>query len=394
MPVFSGGGGYKIFRIPALCRAAKALLAFAEARPTIEDNGSIDLVMRRSTDGGRTWSALKRVVWGDLLAKVAGIVGSVTVSNPVPLFLPPTPRHPEGRLLLMFCSNAGSVNEDAIRADATVAADAGRRVWLLRSDDGGAAWSAAREVTSEVKRPGWTWYATGPGGGLVLRNGTLVVAATHAVRGTNEDHSHLLSSHDGGESWLVSADAARGTNEACVAQLADGSLLLNARDLSSVAGGGPTRLLQATTDGGASWSLPWRSPRLVQPSSHRGCHGSMTSAGGGSSLFFAAPDSAHRRERLTLHRSDDGGRSWPRSLLLHPGPSAYSSLALLPGGCLGVLFERGERRISFFAEQIAFLRLPLAASSDVEPSPVGILLGEGVSAGLRRGRTACHQRGG
>ena len=222
MSVFSGGGEYKIFRIPALCRAAKALLAFAEARPTIEDNGSIDLVMRRSTDGGRTWSALKRVVWGDLLAKVAGIVGSVTVSNPVPLFLPPTPRHPEGRLLLMFCSNAGSVNEDAIRADATVAADAGRRVWLLRSDDGGAAWSAAREVTSEVKRPGWTWYATGPGGGLVLRNGTLVVAATHAVRGTNEDHSHLLSSHDGGESWLVSADAARGTNEGCVAQLADG----------------------------------------------------------------------------------------------------------------------------------------------------------------------------
>ena len=52
-----------------------------------------------------------------------------------------------------------------------VAAGAGRRVWLIRSDDGGAAWSAPREITSQVKRPGWTWYATGPGGGLVLRNG-------------------------------------------------------------------------------------------------------------------------------------------------------------------------------------------------------------------------------
>ena len=74
----------------------------------------------------------------------------------------------------MFCSNAASVNEDAIRADSTVAAGAGRRVWLIRSDDGGAAWSAPREITSsQVKRPGWTWYATGPGGGFVLRNGRL-----------------------------------------------------------------------------------------------------------------------------------------------------------------------------------------------------------------------------
>ena len=194
-----------MFRIPALCRAAKALLAFAEARPSVEDSGSIDLVMRRSTDGGRTWSELKKVV-GDrqLSSAIAGVVGGMTLGNPVPLFVPPTSHYPEGRLLLMFCSNAASVNEDAIRADTTVAAGAGRRVWLSRSDDGGAVWSAPREITSQVKRAGWTWYATGPGGGLVLRNGSLVVPCTHSVHGSNEDHSHLLSSHDGGETWLAS----------------------------------------------------------------------------------------------------------------------------------------------------------------------------------------------
>ena len=63
----------------------------------------------------------------------------------------------------------------------------------------------------------------------------------------------------------MGADGARGTNEACVAELSDSSLLLNARDLSSIAGGGPTRLLQHSADGGASWSEPWRSPSLVQP---------------------------------------------------------------------------------------------------------------------------------
>lgn len=374
VPVYPAGlGGYNIFRIPALCRAAKALLAFAEARPTVEDNGSIDLVVRRSTDGGRTWSDLKVVVAGRDLAAQAGTFGGMTVGNPVPIFLPPSAGQPAGRLLLLFCSNAASVNEDAIREDTTVAAGAGRRVWLCRSSDGGATWSSPLEITDGVKRAGWTWYATGPGGGLVLRNGSLVVPATHAEHGTNEDHSHVLASHDGGESWTIGADAAYGTNEACAAQLADDSLLLNARDLSSVRGGGPTRLLQRSSDGGATWGSAWRAARLAQPTSHRGCHGSMVAAEGGRALFFAAPDSALRREKLTLHRSDDGGRSWPRSVLLHAGPSAYSSLGLLPGGCLGVLFERGERRTSFFAEQIAFVRVPLAASSDVEVSPLGTL---------------------
>ena len=149
--VFSGGQeGYKVFRIPALCRAAKALLAFAEARPSVEDSGSIDLVMRRSTDGGRSWSGLKQVVTERQLSAAAGVVGGLTVGNPVPIFLSPTSRYPEGRLLLLFCSHAASVDEDAIRADATVAAGAGRRVWLSRSDDGGAAWSPPREITSQV----------------------------------------------------------------------------------------------------------------------------------------------------------------------------------------------------------------------------------------------------
>ena len=58
-------------------------------------------------------------------------------------------------------------------------------------------------------------------------------------------------------------------------------------------------------------------------------------------------------------------------------------MSLLPGGCLGVLFERGERRTSFFAEQVAFLRLPLAASAEVEGSPVGTL--EEANASFRGG---------
>ena len=336
---------YPVYRIPTLLsgsyQGGDFLLAFAEARPTVDDHGRIDLVMRRSADSGRTWSALEVVVRSALtLAK------QESIGNPVPIYLAA-----KQELLLLYCSNPAMVNEDSIRAGL---GGVGRRIWLIRSSDLGFTWSAPAELTSDVKLPGWNWYATGPGGALVSADGKRVtVPATHSAGagliGSGLDHSHLLLSRDAGATWELGADAASHTNEATIAQLPDGGLLLNARSLDPSR---RRRVLQRSEDGGLSWGAPWHSDELTEPPP-RGCHGSMVATEGGA-LFFTGLASALGRARLALWRSDDGGGTWRMLRVLHAGPAAYSSMRLLPDGTLGVLYERGETAAAFFAQRIVF----------------------------------------
>ena len=105
--LFYGGlAGYRVFRIPVLMRAGRALLAFAEGRPTLRDHGAIDIVLRRSFDGGHSWDDVRPVMGSTALEGGT----SFTVGNPVPIYVPR-----EGALLLLFCSNDASATERAIR---------------------------------------------------------------------------------------------------------------------------------------------------------------------------------------------------------------------------------------------------------------------------------------
>ena len=138
-------------------------------------------------------------------------------------------------------------------------------------------------------------------------------------------------------------------------------------------------MLQRSTDGGMTWGEPWTTQDLRE-SPPEGCHGSRgvvpptTSLPGAAAaaeettLYFGAPSSPSARAQLTLRRSDDGGKTWPGKLLLHDGPSAYSSMLLsLDGSSLAVLYERGDTPSSFFASRIAFARVEL---SEVDAAPL------------------------
>ena len=147
-----GEAGYAGFRIPVIIRTVDGtLIAFAEARRHDKrDSGDIDLVMRRSEDDGHTWGPIT-TVWDD---------GSNTCGNPAPAILS------DGRIVMLATWNRGCDRERQIENHTSVDT---RRVFVLRSEDHGRTWSHPEEITSEVKAPEWTWYATGPCHAIVKR---------------------------------------------------------------------------------------------------------------------------------------------------------------------------------------------------------------------------------
>ena len=147
----NGTGGYRAFTTPTLLTTASgAILAICEGRnsdPTVMggDSGDIDLVMRRSLDGGRSWEPKRLIVR----------TGPDTDGNPAPVLDRDT-----GIVWLLFCKNFADGPENLI-----VEGKAPRTVWVTCSRDEGESWAEPREITGEVKDPSWTWYATGPGHG-------------------------------------------------------------------------------------------------------------------------------------------------------------------------------------------------------------------------------------
>jgi sialidase-1 len=346
----SGDEGYRCFRIPAIVTTnAGALLAFAEGRRDgCGDTGDIDLVLKRSEDGGRSWGPLA-VVWSD---------GTNTCGNPAPVVDRRT-----GRVFLLSTWNLGVDHEGQI-IDGT-SRDT-RRVFVLSSEDDGRTWSEAREITPDVKKPDWTWYATGPVNGIQLRapahRGRLVVPCDHVEAGTKRAFSHTIHSDDGGETWMLGGSTpADGVNESTVAELPDGTLVLNMRNHGALR----VRQVSLSRDGGATWSAPTGDDVLVEPV----CQASLLwseHASRGPVLAFSNPASRTSRRRMTVRLSHDGGRSWGRQALVHAGPSAYSNLVTLPNGNLAILFEGGA---SSPYEGIVFRELPIDRFEPVTSRP-------------------------
>ena len=137
-----------VFRIPALLTLPDGLvLTFAEARPHLHDSGVIDLVMRRSSDNGRTWSQARVAVEGSMI----GAARSATVGNPTAVY----DRHTR-KIWLLLCSNHKDDVEWQIHAREGKD-KVGRRVWITSSDDLGLSWAKPKEITSAVKLSSWTW---------------------------------------------------------------------------------------------------------------------------------------------------------------------------------------------------------------------------------------------
>jgi sialidase-1 len=334
----AGQSGYHTYRIPSAIVAPKGtLLAFAEGRRGgAGDAGDIDLVLRRSHDDGRTWAPMQ----------VIGDNGPNTFGNPCAVVDSRT-----NTIWLLTTQNRGTDREKDIIAGAS---ESSRTVWAMRSQDDGATWSTPIEITASVKAPDWTWYATGPGVGIQVRSGRLVVPGNHAEAKSGIHRSHLFFSDDGGATWTLGASSDPGTNESQVVELADGGLLLNMRNHPPKPEN--FRMIARSSDGGRTLSSAVPDRALVEPPAQASLLRLSTARDQDRNrLIFANPASA-ARERMTVRVSDDEGATWAVSRVLHEGPAAYSSLVVSPDRSIGLLFERGDRSPY---ERITFARFTL-----------------------------------
>jgi sialidase-1 len=335
--VFVGGtAGHAVYRIPSAVRAPDgSILAFAEARGSFDDIGENSLVMRRSADDGRTWVAQRTV---------ASMPGR-SLNNPCAVAVALGPA--AGSVLLVFQSYPAGAREAQVPPG--LEGDGVCRTHVTASADGGATWDAPRDITRGVKRPApVTTTASGPGLGIQLARGAhagrIVVPMNQGPYG--DWRVYMALSDDGGASWRMGAvapeDGAGHANEVQVAERADGTLLLAARQF----GGGARRKVAVSGDGGETWGALRAVRELTDPS----CMGGLLALDGGRRLAVTGPDDPARRRNGVAWISEDGGATWPVRVPVHGGEFAYSAPVALADGGLGVLFEAdGCRRISFAA---------------------------------------------
>ena len=212
-----------------------------------------------------------------------------------------------------------------------------------------------------MKRPDWTWYATGPGSGIQIERGPhagrLVIPCDHIEAETRRYFSHVVLSDDGGRSWqLGGRSPADQVNECEVVELADGRLTLNMRNYDRTR---HTRQTAVSDDGGAHWTGQKFDEALVEPICQAAIERARWPADAAPGVvLFSNPASTRGRVMMTLRASTDDALTWSARRVLHAGPSAYSDLAMLAPGKIGCLFEAGA---SSPYESIVLVAVPLAA---------------------------------
>ena len=303
-------GGYAVYRVPGiLCTEKGTLLAWYECRHG-SDWSVMDMALRTSTDGGRSWDE-RRII--------QSAEGHNVIHNGVML-------EDRGVLLFLFHRNY-------------------REAFLCRSTDEGRTWSRPEDITYAYRglrdRYHWTVAAAGPGHGLRMKNGRLVVPVWLSANPENITSHHpsvvtTLYSDDGGQSWscgeiIPASEELVDPNESSLAET-EGGVLINMRHATPVR----YRKTAFSADGISGWTDIRFDRSLPDPV----CFGSMTGAGG--KTWFVNCASETDRVNVTVRESRDGCASWERQLCIEP-LGGYADVAYHPRSrTLHVVCESGR----------------------------------------------------
>jgi len=328
-----GKDGYHAYRIPAMVVTSRGtVLLFCEGRKNgRRDSGDIDMLLKRSEDGGKTWS--KQTV---VLDEGPGRVG-----NPCAIIEPDT-----DVIHLLFTRGGGEC------------------LFYTKSTDAGKTWSKF-VTTSDVK--GQKEYTeknflqgfggspvkvgAGPVHGIQTRTGRLIAPSYSGrmVDGKRQGGSCIIYSDDKGKTWsaggVIPVVEGMGHGECTVVERSDGSLLMNMRTSAPGFYSLGYRAVSVSTDRGMTWSKPALDKNLPEPA----CQASMIRLNEKEILFLNP--AVHRkggfsiraRRNLTLRLSRDDGKSWPFSRVLSKELAGYSDIAVTKAGKILCVFENGKR---------------------------------------------------
>lgn len=312
--------GVACYRIPALVTAPNGdLVAAIDERVGSGDdlgtNKDINIVVRRSTDSGMTWSKIETVIdYGH----------GISASDPSMIVDRKT-----GEILLFY----NYMNHNAEHGI--------YYLHVARSRDNGVSWTKPEDITSQITMPDWRrdFKFITSGSGIQTRSGTLLHTLVNLDKGL-----HVFGSADNGKTWFLVESPLKPGDESWVVELDDGAWMVNSR----VKGKG-MRYVHTTADNGKTWkTVP--EPALIDPA----CNASLiryTSTAEGYSknrLLFSNAKMKDARRNMTVRVSYDEGASWTDGKTIYAGEAAYSSLTVLKNGEIGLLFEKDDYKENVF----------------------------------------------
>ena len=338
---------YQLYHIPGIVVTAKGtVLTWCEARKRsagVSDWDDIRILLRRSTDDGKTWSTAKSIAdvpgpkaKNPFALKMKNVdPNDVTYNNPVLI------ADKDGTVHMLFCLEY-------------------ERVFYQRSEDDGMSWSQPSEITStfDAFKKGYAWkvLATGPNHSIQLKTGRLIVPVWLSTGEGGNAHrpsvTATIYSDDQGKTWKAGDIAVPCTeewinpNETVAIELDNGSVMLNVRSESKA----HRRLVTVSKDGATGWSTPKFDDALLEPI----CMGGIVryDHDGKNLILFSNPHNLDKangkaepgknrdRKNVSVKISSDEGVSWPVNNLLEDGPSMYSDIAVTPKGTILCFYGR------------------------------------------------------